>query len=141
MSKKTPSDPTVPHDTRATVLKLRTKAGIILRHFLKRYPIVFLSGMLLCIIVSGILAFTLMRTDSGSTLSKYPKLPAVGSMAGITDALDSYSALQQVVAIQDTIAAIINKERLDDRDSIQLTDALKRFHQLQRSIYKPQSGR
>ncbi|OOG19647.1 hypothetical protein BWD42_06970 [Sphingobacterium sp. CZ-UAM] len=97
--------------------------------------------MLLCIIVSGILAFTLMRTDSGSTLSKYPKLPAVGSMAGITDALDSYSALQQVVAIQDTIAAIINKERLDDRDSIQLTDALKRFHQLQRSIYKPQSGR
>jgi hypothetical protein len=38
-------------------------------------------------------------------------------------------------AIQDTIAAIIAKESLNTSDSIRLTDALKRFEQLQKTIY------
>ncbi|MGE8423688.1 MAG: hypothetical protein ACN6PI_12710, partial [Sphingobacterium siyangense] len=80
---------------------------------------------------------TVMRSGSPRTLPIYPKLPLVGSMDGISEAMGTYGTLQNVLSIQDTIAAIINKDSLDKTDSLRLVEALKRFEQLQRSIYKP----
>ena len=141
MSKKIPSDHIVPPNGSTTAIQRLGRIGNLFRHLSRRYPSHFLCGMLTCMIVSGILAFTVMRTGSKRTLPIYPKLPPVGSMDGISEAMGTYGKLQDVLAIQDTIAAIINKDCLDQTDSVRLMGALKRFEQLQRSIYKTEDNK
>ncbi|GAA0881837.1 hypothetical protein GCM10009120_04330 [Sphingobacterium siyangense subsp. cladoniae] len=91
--------------------------------------------MLISLLTSGILAFTVMRKDAAHRLPIFPKTPTGGTLSGLSSAMRTYDALQQVTAIQDTIASIIAKESLNTSDSIRLTDALKRFEQLQKTIY------
>ncbi|WP_104382198.1 hypothetical protein [Sphingobacterium sp. HMA12] len=137
MSKKTPSEHINPPGGNTAILRRLGRVVILILQIFKRYPAHVLCGMLTCIIISGILAFTVMRSGSTRTLPIYPKLPLVGSMDGISEAIGTYGTLQNVLSIQDTIAAIINKDSLDKTDSLRLVEALKRFEQLQRSIYKP----
>ncbi|MEI2273602.1 hypothetical protein OHD16_15745 [Sphingobacterium sp. ML3W] len=138
MSKKIPSERSVSTDDNTPVIKCLNTMDNMFCRLSRRYPAHFLCCMLACMIVSGILAFSVMRSGSPRTLPTYPKLPPVGSTDGISETMETYGTLQDVLAIQDTITAIINKKNLDQTDSVRLTGALKRFEQLQHSIYKPE---
>lgn len=135
MSKKTPFNPRSSADRIIFLQQKLQQARNFVRGFLERYPLYFLSGMLICLLASGILAFTVMRKEATHRIPVFPKAPASGTLSGLSGVMGSYDALQQVTAIQDTIAAIIAKESLNTSDSIRLTDALKRFEQLQKTIY------
>lgn len=135
MSKKTPFNPRSSADHIIFFQQKLQQARNFVHGFLQRYPLYFLSGILICLLTSGILAFTLMRKDAAHRLPVFPKAPANGTLSGLSGVMGTYDALQQVTAIQDTIATIIAKESLDTSDSIRLTDALKRFEQLQKTVY------
>ena len=135
MSKKTPFNPRSSADHIFFLQQKLQQARNFVRGFLQRYPLYFLSGMLICLLASGILAFTVMRKSATHRIPVFPKAPASGTLSGLPGVLGAYDALQQVTAIQDTIATIIAKESLDTSDSIRLTDALKRFEQLQKTMY------
>src|SRR5690606_4363797 len=130
--KKTPSDskPSVSGDIGERLIAL----GDAVRGLAKRYPLHFLTAMLACMLGSGILAFTVMRTDVKRTLPELPKAPPIGTGAAIPGIIDTYGALREVAALQDTIAYIIAKDTLDATDSIRLTEALGRFERIQRTI-------
>lgn len=104
------------------------------RELVKRHPLYFFAGMLACMLASGILTFTVMRTDESHALLAFPKPPASDAGRAITNIIDTYAALNEVAALQDTIALIIEKDSLDATDSIRLTEALRRFEQIQQSI-------
>lgn len=135
MSKKIPFNPRSSADQIIFFQQKFQQARNFVHGFLQRYPLYFLSGMLISLLTSGILAFNLMRKDAAHRLPVFPKAPSSGTLSGLSSAMRTYDALQQVTAIQDTIAAIIAKESLNTSDSIRLTEALKRFEQLQKTIY------
>lgn len=110
------------------------QVGAFCRGLVQRYPLYFFAGMLVCMLASGILAFTIMRTDTPHALPAFPQPPASGAGGAITGIFDTYAALSEVTALQDTIARIIEKDTLDATDSIRLTQALRRFEQIQQSI-------
>ena len=112
---------------------LRQASGFC-RELVKRHPLYFFAGMLACMLASGILAFTVMRTDESHALLAFPQPPAGDAGQAITGIIDTYAALNEVTALQDTIAHIIEKDSLDATDSIRLTEALQRFEQIQQSI-------
>ena len=140
MSRKTPSNPDPDTGKTGGIRQYFRQIGAFARRSVERYPFHFLAGMLVCIIGSGILAFTVMRVNTPHALPAFPKPPASGIGNGITDMMGTYGALQEVTALQDTIAAIIGKDSLDATDSIRLTDALKRFELIQQSIYHKNSN-
>lgn len=90
--------------------------------------------MLACMLGSGILAFTVMRTGAPRAVPVFPDAPTVGAGSGMTGIIDTYGALREVAALQDTIAYIIAKDTLDATDSIRLTQALGRLERIQRTI-------
>lgn len=110
------------------------QVGGFCRELVKRHPLYFFAGMLACMLASGILAFTVMRTDEPRVLLAFPQPPASGVGGAITGIIDTYAALNEVTALQDTIAHIIEKDTLDATDSIRLTEALRRFEKIQQSI-------
>ena len=135
MSKKIPFNSRSSADQIIFLQQKLQQARNFVHGFLQRYPLYFLIGMLICLLTSGILAFTVMRKDATHRIPVFPKAPASGTLSGLSSVMGTYDALQQVKAIQDTIATIIAKESLNTADTIRLTDALKPFEQLQKTIY------
>ena len=140
MSRKTPSNPNPDVGKTDGIRQYLRQIGAFVHRSVEQYPFHFLAGMLVCIIGSGILAFTVMRVNTPHALPTFPKPPTSGIGNGITDMMGTYGALQRVTALQDTIAAIIEKDSLDATDSLRLIDALKRFELIQQSIYHKKSN-
>jgi len=134
MYRKTPSDPPADNDGFGNIRERLRELGASGKALLRRYPLQFLALMLASMLGSGILAFTVMRTDAKRTLPELPKAPPAGTEATLPGIIDTYGALREVAALQDTIAYIIAKDTLDATDSIRLTDALGRFERIQRTI-------
>ncbi|WP_262246510.1 hypothetical protein [Parapedobacter soli] len=134
MNRKTPSDPATDILGMDGIRRHLRQVSGFCRELVKRHPLYFFAGMLACMLASGILAFTVMRTDEPHALPAFPKPPASGAGGAITGIIDTYAALNEVTALQDTIAHIIEKDTLDATDSIRLTEALRRFEQIQQSI-------
>lgn len=134
MSRKTLFNSPPAADSSTIQQKLRQVQSSV-RIFLERHPLHLLTLMLICLLCSGILAFTIMRKNTSHSLPSFPNVPTSGALNGLPNVMGTYDALQKVTAIQDTIAAIIAKEKLNSSDSIRLTAALKRFEQLQKIIY------
>ncbi|QGN22521.1 hypothetical protein [Elizabethkingia anophelis] len=134
MYRKTPSDPQADNDGFGGLRERLRELGASGKGLLRSYPLQFLTLMLVCMLGSGILAFTVMRTDAKRTLPELPKAPPIGTGATMPGIIDTYGALREVAALQDTIAYIIAKDTLDATDSIRLTQALGRFERIQRTI-------
>lgn len=135
MSKKTPSNPENRTDRVAGIRQQIQQTGVYFDRLVKRYPFHFLTVMLVCMVGSAILAFTVMRVNTPRQLPTFPEPPASGAGSSITGIIDTYGTLQEVTALQDTIASIIVKDTLNARDSIRLTETLQRFEQIQQSMY------
>lgn len=107
------------------------RAQTCLRQMLHRYPFFIFAGMVICILLSGTLAFTVMRVKAPGGIPVFPKVPALGMDIDIAGVIQSYDALREVSEIQQVIQSIIEKDSLGAADSIMLTSALKRFDELQ----------
>ncbi len=134
MYRKTPSDPPADNDGFGNIRERLRELGASGKALLRRYPLQFLALMLASMLGSGVLAFTVMRTDAKRTLPELPKAPPVGTEATLPGIIDTYGALREVAALQDTIAYIIAKDTLNATDSMRLTRALSHFERLQRTI-------
>ncbi|MGJ1525514.1 hypothetical protein ACR79H_07635 [Sphingobacterium spiritivorum] len=134
MYRKIPSDPPTDNDGFGGIRERLRELGASSKTLLSRYPLQFLTVMLACMLGSGILAFTVMRTDAKRTITELPQAPQIGTGTAMQGIIDTYGALREVAALQDTIAYIIAKDTLDATDSIRLTQALGRFERIQRTI-------
>ena len=134
MYRKIPSDPPTDNDGFGGIRERLRELGASGKTLLSRYPLQFLTVMLACMLGSGILAFTVMRTDAKRTITELPQAPQIGTGTAMPGIIDTYGALREVAALQDTIAYIIAKDTLDATDSIRLTQALGRFERIQRTI-------
>lgn len=103
------------------------------RKILHQYPFAVLSAMLVCILLSGTLAFTVMRVDKPKGIPPFPQPPSIDAGSDIGGMIQTYDALREVSEIQQIIQSIIEKDSLNAADSIMLISALKRFDELQYS--------
>lgn len=106
-------------------------AQTYLRELLHRYPLPIFVGMVICILLSGTLAFTVMRVKTPTGIPVIPNAPAIGADIDIGGVIQTYDALREVSEIQLVIQSIIEKDSLNTADSIMLISALKRFEELQ----------
>ena len=88
-------------------------------------------AMIFSILVSALLAFTLLRKPKPD---RFPQMPSLNlpSGAGIGQALSIYQDLEQLEVLGGEVKAIIKKNKLSDSDSTALKGKLKQID----SIYK-----
>ena len=134
MYKKTLSKNTFKERNEVSLMQQFAQLSAICQTLIRRYPFYFLIGMLSCILTSAILAFTVMREEDSSKLPAFPGFATEGITKSATAIIGSYSAMNELEELQRNITVIINKDSLSDRDSAQLTHALKRYKQIQRSL-------
>lgn len=134
MYRKTPSDPASRAGAWDGLLDRIRRTGASCRRLIERYPIHFFAGMVACMLCSGILAFTVMRVGTPHELPAFAPPPSGGAASELTGIIDTYSAIREVADLQQVIATIVQKDTLSTADSILLTDALRRFELIQRSI-------
>ncbi|RZJ92810.1 MAG: hypothetical protein EOO20_00405 [Chryseobacterium sp.] len=111
----------------------------LLNSVCSRYPRQFFAMMVLSILISGILAFTVLR------VAKTPALPTLdgGSSQTVTDGLgniiQSGQALKEVLELQDQINTVLHKDSLEARDSLVLRNAIYRLETINHNLNpKPQ---
>lgn len=120
-------------DTDTRVQRYFRRVQTYFREILHRYPLPVFAGMVVCILLSGTLAFTVMRVKTPGGVPVFPKVPTIGADINIGGVIQTYDALREVSEIQQVIQSIIEKDSLHTTDSIRLISALKRFDELQHS--------
>lgn len=88
-------------------------------------------GMILLILGSALLAFTVLRKPRPD---QFPRMPGLNlpSGVGLGQTLSIYQDLEQLEALDGQVRAIMKKEKLSDADSTLLRRKLKQVD----SIYK-----
>lgn len=136
MHRKTHSKNTGHPSKDVTFLERIAQLRAMCHNLMERYPFYFFVGMFVCILISAVFAFTVMRVEKSTELPTFPGLATEGITKNTTDIIGSYGAIIELEELQHTIAAIIQKDSLSDRDSILLSDGLKRYEQIQRSLIR-----
>lgn len=104
------------------------------RNLIVRHPFYALACMFACMLISAILAFTVMRVNESTKLPKFPGLATHGIIKSSANIIDTYAAMGELEELKQRIALIIQKDSLSHLDSIQLTEALKRYEKIQRNL-------
>ncbi len=107
--------------------------GDYIRHICERYPKLIFSVMVCAILVSGILAFTVMR------VSKKEQLPSLSGSSmpitkGLGEIMGAGQALKQVLELQNQINSILKKDTLTSSDSLLVTDAFRQLEKINRQL-------
>lgn len=107
--------------------------GNKIRHICERYPKLIFSVMVSAILVSGILAFTVMR------LSKKEQLPSLSATSvpitkGLGEIMGAGQALKQVLDLQNQINTILRKDTLTSSDSLFVTEAFRQLEKINRQL-------
>ena len=113
---------------------------LICRKVIDRYPFYCFVAMFLSILLSAVLAFTSMRVQESTQLPSFPGLATEGIIKTTTDVITSYGTIVELEELQRRIALIIEKDTLSEIDSIHLSDALKRYEYIQRSLIPSNQG-
>lgn len=99
-----------------------------------KYPHQLFALMLVCMLFSGIMAFTALRIKKAPSL---PSLPASGNIPithGFEQIMQSGQALKEVLELQNQINTVLHKDSLGPADSLLLKNAIRRLeiinHQL-----------
>ena len=115
------------------------RLGSVVNNVCNRYPRQFFAMMLLIILISGILAFTVLRVP------KTPPLPSLNGStsqtvtSGLGKIIQSGQALKEVLELQNQINTILHKDSLDARDSLLLKNAILRLEIIHHNLNpKPQ---
>jgi len=133
MSKKTTSD----QDNKVSLIsELKKEFGGQMRTFLlkrdqfiQRYPKQLFVTMVAAILVSGFLAFSVMRR------ARAEHLPSVnqfgnGVSGGIGEIVHSSQLLREVLELQKQINVILRKDSLDAADSLRVKEAITRLESI-----------
>lgn len=136
MFRKTHSSP----DQRSLIEELRKelgpyfeKAEQVISGLLKRYPKQFFIAMIVLIIGSGILSFTVMRHGSKSA-STYASGISSNTTSGLATILKTGSALSEVLSLQNQINSILKKDTLSSSDTLSLQNAFKRLEAINHQL-------
>ncbi|MBE9599902.1 hypothetical protein [Pedobacter sp. MC2016-24] len=116
------------------------RAEKVIVYFLKANPRPLFALMLVLIIASSILSFTVFRDTGGSSAGSLPaksrqeaqSIPEAAS--GFDRILETGAALKETIAIKSEVEGIIAKRQLSAEDSVRLSRALDRLEHLQKSI-------
>lgn len=107
--------------------------GIRLRWFFRKYQVLLLAAMLVCILFSAVLAFTVMRVGKVEPMPSISK--STGTVkSGFSKILQTGSALQQVLDLQSQINTILQKDSLSANDSTAVKAALKKLELIQHQL-------
>lgn len=105
------------------------------RHVCLTYPRQVYTFMILLLFISMVLSFTLFRERKPVpvTVSIKKQVTTNPVADGFVEISQKAEALQETAVIKAQIEKLIAKDSLDHRDSVMLTRAIDRFHEL--SIY------
>ena len=109
------------------------RAGMKGRRLLERYPRQSFTAMVIAILFSGVLAFTVMREHQSSILHIKPS--AQNTAAGFGQIIGTANALQTLWATQQQVDLLLKKDTLTHADSLTLNQALTQMESL-RAILK-----
>jgi|SRR5690606_22180983 len=132
MYRKTPSNPDTGQGR--GVRRGIQQLGNGFRSWVERHPLHALAAMFVCILVSGIVAFTIMRPGSPPGSTALPQPPPSSAGSAIGGIVRTYGTLREISGIQREIQAIIEKDSLGTADSVRLIEALQRYERLQQNI-------
>lgn len=137
MSRKTTSE----QDNQVTLLsELKkelavyiTRFSALRNRFLEKYPRQVFAAMLICMITSIVLAFSVMR---------HQKIPAPSGMgragsevaSGMGQILSTGASLKEVLELQGQIGAILKKDSLGQTDSLMLKEAFRRLESIHQKL-------
>lgn len=136
MSRKTTSE----QDNQVTLLsELKKELAVYItrfsglrNRFLEKYPRQVFAAMMICMITSIVLAFSVMRQ----------KIPASSGMgragsevaSGMGQILSTGASLKEVLELQSQIGAILKKDSLDQTDSLMLKEAFRRLESIHQKL-------
>ena len=97
--------------------------------FLQRYPRQVFTGMLICLVTSVVLAFSVMRQKKAPTPSGMGKA-GVEMNSGLGEILNTGTALKEVLELQSQVEIILKKDSLNQADSLLLKAAFDRLESI-----------
>lgn len=102
-------------------------------HILQTYPKPIFTGMLVCLITSLVLAFSVMRQKKAPSLSGVGKAGTEVS-SGLAQVFNTGSALKEVLELQSQIHVILTKDNLNATDSLLLKAAFDRLESINKKL-------
>lgn len=104
------------------------RAGSKSRKLLEKYPRQVFTAMVITILFSGILAFTVMRVQQRPILQV--KTPVQNTASGFGQIISTAGALQTLWATQQQVDLLLKKDTLSHADSLTLNQALMQMESL-----------
>ncbi len=101
--------------------------------FLHRYPGQVFACMLICLVISVVLAFSVMRQKKVSTPSGVGKAGAEMA-SGLGQILNTGTALKEVLELQSQVEIILKKDSLNQADSLLLKAAFDRLESINKKL-------
>lgn len=96
-----------------------------------RYPRQLFALMLVSILFSGVLAFTVLRVKKAEPM---PALPGPGVTEGFGQIIRSGQALKEVLDLQNQINTVLHKDSLTAADSTLVRNAISRLETIHHQL-------
>jgi hypothetical protein len=110
------------------------RAGTKSRQLLEKYPRQVFTAMVITILFSGILAFTVMRERQRPVIQV--KTSVQNTASGFGQIISTASALQVLWATQQQVDLLLKKDTLTHTDSLTLSRALTQMESLRATLNK-----
>lgn len=111
----------------------------VLNSVCNKYPRQFFTIMVLSILISGILAFTVLRVPKPPPLPSLDGSTSQTVTSGLGNIIQSGQALKEVLELQNQINTVLHKDSLDAMDSLLLRNAIHRLETIHHNLNpKPQ---
>jgi hypothetical protein len=111
------------------------RAGSKSRHLLEKYPRQVFTAMVIAILFSGVLTFTVMRERPRPILQV--KTSVQSTDCGFGQIINTASALQSLWATQQQVDLLLKKDTLTHADSLTLNQALMQMESLRALLKNP----
>jgi hypothetical protein len=110
------------------------RAGTKSRQLLEKYPRQVFTAMIIAILFSGVLAFTVMREQQRQIIPV--KTSVQNTASGFGQIISTASALQTLWATQQQVDLLLKKDTLTHTDSLTLNRALSQMESLRSMLNK-----
>ena len=110
------------------------RAGLKSRQLMEKYPRQVFTAMVIAILFSGVLAFTVMRERQRPILQV--KASVQNTASGFGQIISTASALQTLWATQQQVDLLLKKNPLTHADSLTLNQALMQMESLRALLEK-----
>jgi hypothetical protein len=110
------------------------RAGLKSRQLMEKYPRQVFTAMVIAILFSGVLAFTVMRERQKPILQA--KTSVQNTASGFGQIISTANALQTLWATQQQVDLLLKKDTLTHADSLTLNQALIQMESLRALLKK-----